>query len=167
MAGKVKAIPEGFRTVTAALTVNDGARAIDFYKRAFGAQEIMRMEGPPGKIAHAELRIGDSIIMLGDVMPGGGCRSPLTLNGSSVNLHLYVEDVDTAFKRATDAGARVEMAVTDMFWGDRYGRLSDPFGHQWSVGTHKEDVAPEEMKKRMQAAMANMAQQARTAGPQR
>jgi PhnB protein len=163
MAGKVKTIPEGYHTMTAALTVNDAARAIDFYKRAFGAEEKFRMEGPHGKIGHAELKIGDSILMLGDEMPGMGNRAPSTLGGSPVNLFLYVNDVDAAFKRAVDAGAKVDMPLADMFWGDRYGKLTDPFGHTWSMATHKEDVAPEEMKKRADAAMAKMSQQTKTA----
>jgi PhnB protein len=140
------------------LAVSDGARAIDFYKRAFGAHELYRMEGPPGKIAHAEIKIGDSIIMLGDEMPGGGCRAPQVLGGTSVNLFLYVNDVDAAFKKAVDAGAKVAMPVADMFWGDRYGKLTDPFGHSWSMATHKEDLAPEEINRRGQAAMASMSQ---------
>jgi PhnB protein len=160
VAGKVRPIPKDFSTVTAALTVNEAARAIDFYKRAFGAQELFRMEGPPGKIGHAEIKIGDSIIMLGDEMPGGGCRSPKSLGGTAVNLHLYVPDVDATFQKAVDAGARVDAPVADMFWGDRYGRLTDPFGHSWSLATHKEDVAPEEMDRRARAAMG---QQAKTA----
>jgi PhnB protein len=121
------------------------------------------MEGPHGKIGHAELKIGDSILMLGDEMPGMGNRAPSTLGGSPVNLFLYVNDVDAAFKRAVDAGAKVDMPLADMFWGDRYGKLTDPFGHTWSMATHKEDVAPEEMKKRADAAMAKMSQQTKTA----
>jgi PhnB protein len=163
MASQVKPIPEGFHTATPYLTVNDGVRAIEFYKRAFGAQEISRMEGPPGKIGHAEIKIGDSIIMLSDEMPGGSCRSPQSLGGSTVSIFLYVKDVDSAFNQAVAAGAKAEMPVTDMFWGDRFGRLTDPFGHSWSMATHKEDIAPEEMRKRAQAAMAKMDQQAKTA----
>jgi PhnB protein len=164
MATKVKPIPEGFHTLTAVLTVNDGTRAIDFYKRAFGAQERFRMDTPDGRLAHAELKIGDSIIMLSGEMPGGGNRAPSSLGGSTVNLFLYVNDVDADFKRAVDAGAKAEKPVADMFWGDRFGRLTDPFGHTWSLATHNEDVAPEEMKKRGAAEMARMSQQTRTAG---
>jgi len=164
MPNQVKPIPQGYHTVTPYLTVNDAARAIDFYKHAFGAQEVVRMPGPPGKIGHAELRIGDSMIMLADEMPGAGCRSPQTLGGSAVNIFLYVTDVDSVYKQAVAAGAKVETALADMFWGDRYGRVTDPFGHSWSLATHKEDVAPEEMKKRAQAAMASMAQQTKAAG---
>jgi PhnB protein len=159
----VKPIPDGFHAVTPYLTVNDAAHAIDFYKRAFGAQETARMQGPPGKIAHAELKIGDSIVMLADEMPGNSCRSPQALGGSTVNLFLYVKDVDSAFKQAVNAGAKVESQPTDMFWGDRYGKLTDPFGHSWSLATHKEDVTPEEMQKRSQAAMSATAHRVRTA----
>ncbi len=163
MAGLVKPIPEGFHTATPYLTVSDGARAIEFYKRAFGAQEIVRMEGPPGKIGHAEIKIGDSIIMLSDEMPGSTDRSPQSLGGTTVNIFLYVKDVDSAFNQAVAAGAKADAPVTDMFWGDRFGKLTDPFGHSWSLATHKEDVAPEEMRKRAQAAMAKMGQQTKTA----
>ena len=157
----VKPIAEGFHTITPYITVNDGARAIEFYKRAFGAKERVRMEGPPGKIAHAELQIGDSIFMLGDEMPGMGARSPQSLGGTCAGIFLYVNDVDSAYKQAVDAGAKADMPPADMFWGDRYGRLTDPFGHSWSIATHTEDVAPEEMKKRMQAEMARRGQQQR------
>src|SRR5262249_19477473 len=126
MAPKVKAIPEGFHTVTPGLVVNDGARAIDFYKKAFGAEEIARMTGPDGRsVMHAELKIGNSMIFLGDEMPAMNAISPKTLKGSPITLHLYVEDVDAAFKRAVAAGATVEMPVADMFWGDRYGKVTD------------------------------------------
>jgi PhnB protein len=165
----VRPVPEGYHTVTPYLTVNDAARAIDFYHRAFGAREVSRMSGPGEKIGHAELKIGDSTIMLADEMPGGGCRAPQSLGGTSVNIFLYVEDVDSVFNKAVSAGAKADAQPADMFWGDRYGRLTDPFGHSWSVATHKEDVAPEEMKKRAQEAMAKMgqAQQTRTAGQPR
>lgn len=165
MASKaVKPIPEGYHTVTPYLTVNDAAGAIDFYRRAFGAQETVRMAGPPGKIGHAELKIGDSMIMLADEMPGSGCRAPQSLGGSCVNIFLYVDDVDSVFKQAVNAGAKADMPPADMFWGDRFGRLTDPFGHSWSLATHKEDVAPEEMRQRAQAEMAKMAQQTKAAG---
>ena len=164
MSRDVKTIPSGFHTVTPYLTVNDAARAIDFYKRAFGAQETMRMQGPPGKIGHAELKIGDSIVLLADELPGSGSRSPQALGGSTVGIFLYVNDVDSAFKQAVNAGARVEAEPADMFWGDRYGKLTDPFGHSWSLATHKEDVAPAEMQKRSQAAMSATTQKVRTAG---
>ena len=164
MAHKVKPVPEGYHTVTPYLTVNDGAGAIEFYKRAFGAKERSRMAAPTGKVAHAELKIGDSMIMLSDEMPGAGCRSPQSLGGSSVNIFLYVNDVDAIFDQAVQSGAKADMPVADMFWGDRYGKLTDPYGHSWSLATHKEDLAPEEMQKRGQAAMTKMAQQTRTAG---
>jgi len=152
-------IPKGYHSITPYLVVNDAARAIDFYKRAFGAQEKMRMDGPGGKIAHAELKIGDSIIMLSDEMPGSGTRSPRSLGGSAASVFLYVENVDTVFKQAVSAGAKADAEPSDMFWGDRYGKVTDPFGHQWSLATHKEDVAPEEMAKRTKEAMAKMGQQ--------
>ena len=122
------------------------------------------MDGPPGKIAHAELKIGDSMIMLSDEMPGSGCRSPKSLGGTTVNIFLYVEKVDSVFKQAESAGAKVDMPPADMFWGDRYGKLTDPFGHSWSVATHQEDVSPEEMKKRSKQAMEKMAQDAQPVG---
>jgi len=162
MPREVKPIPEGYHTVTPYLTVNDASRAIDFYKRAFGAQETVRMQGPPGKIGHAELKIGDSIVMLADEMPGSGSRSPQSLGGSTVNIFLYVKDVDAAFRQAINAGAKAETQPADMFWGDRYGKLSDPFGHSWSLATHKEDVAPDELQRRAKAAVPAMAQTART-----
>ena len=156
MASRVKEIPKGFHTVTPYLTVTDAARAIDFYKRAFGAEEVLRMDSPDGKIAHAEIKIGDSIIMLSDEMPGYS-RSPQSLGGTAVNIFLYVKDVDQIFQQAVAAGARINMPVSDMFWGDRYGQVTDPFGHSWSLATHKEDVLPEELRKRTQAAMSKMA----------
>ena len=164
MPNQVQPIPQGYHSVTPYLVVNDAAQAIDFYRRAFGAKEMVRMDGPPGKIAHAELKIGDSMIMLSDEMPGGGCRSPKSLGGSTVNIFLYVEKVDNVFNQAASAGAKVDMPPTDMFWGDRYGKLTDPFGHSWSVATHQEDVAPEEMKKRTKQAMEKMSQHAQPVG---
>ena len=150
---QVKPIPEGYRTVTPYLTLRNGDRAIDFYKRAFGAKELMRMPGPDGKsIMHAELKIGDSIVLLSDEAPDmGSCRSPESLGGASGSLFLYVKDVDAAFKRAVAAGCQVRMPVTDMFWGDRFGKLADPFGHEWGLATHKEDLTPAQVKKRAQA----------------
>lgn len=155
MPSHVQPIPHGYHAVTPYLVVNDAAKAIEFYKRAFDAKEIHRMEGPPGKIGHAELKIGDSIVMLADEMPQMETKSPHTVGGTTAGLFLYVQDVDTAFQKAVGAGAKVTAPVADMFWGDRYGKLLDPFGHSWSMATHKEDVAPEEMTKRMQAEMAN------------
>ncbi|HLK64760.1 MAG TPA: VOC family protein [Bryobacteraceae bacterium] len=160
---QTKPIPAGFHTATPYLTTNDTARAIDFYKRAFGAQEIMRMEAPGGKIGHAEIRIGDSVIMLADEMPGTGGHSPQSLGGTTSGVMLYVENADTVFNQAVAAGAQVEAPLTNMFWGDRYGRLKDPFGHSWSVATRIEEVAPAEMQKRMKESMAQMTQQSKTA----
>src|SRR5450432_349326 len=162
MTGKAKPIPEGFHSVTPYLTVNDAARAIDFYKRAFGATERYRMDGPGGKIAHAEIKIGDSIVMLGDESMAAGTLSPQSFGGTPFGLFIYVEDVDSAFTRAVSAGAKVDMPIADMFWGDRYGQLTDPFGHSWSLATHIEDVAPAEMARRGQEAMAKMNQQQQT-----
>ena len=163
MAKKVKAIPEGFHSITPYLVVQDGARAIEFYKRAFGAAEIMRMNGPDGNVAHAEIKIGDSIVMLGGSPANASLRSPQTLGGSTVSMFLYLENVDTVFGNALAAGAKQVQPPTDMYWGDRYGQLTDPFGHAWSLATHIEEVAPEEMSKRMQEA-AKAAQRAHSAG---
>jgi len=152
----VQAIPKGYHTITPFMTVRDAARAIEFYKQAFGAKERGVMKGPEGKIMHAELVIGDSIIMLADEFPEFGSLSPQSTGGSGTGLHIYIEDVDSAFDRAVKAGATVEMPVADMFWGDRYGKLRDPFGHKWSIGTHKADLSMEEMKKGMDEALAKM-----------
>ena len=152
----VQAIPKGYHTITPYMTVRDAARAIEFYKQAFGAKEKGVMKGPEGKIMHAELVIGDSIIMLADEFPEFGALSPQSTGGSGTGLHIYIEDVDSAFDRAVKAGATVEMPVADMFWGDRYGKLRDPFGHKWSIGTHKADLSVEEMKKGMDETMAKM-----------
>ncbi|MBV8551058.1 MAG: VOC family protein [Acidobacteriaceae bacterium] len=154
----VKPIPTGYHTATPYLVVSDAARAIEFYKNAFGATELFRMAGPGGKIGHAEIKIGDSMIMLSDEMMGN--KSPQSLNGSPVSIFLYVENVDNVFNQAVKAGAKSDMPPSDMFWGDRYGKLTDPFGHQWAVATHVEDVAPAEMEKRAKEAMAQMAQSA-------
>ena len=150
-AKRVKPVPDGFRTVTPQLTVQDAARAIDFYKRALGARELMRMASPDGKVMHAELRIGDSIVFLTDEFPDMGSRSPQSLGGATGSFHVYVPNVDAAFKRAVDAGARVKMPVADMFWGDRFGQVVDPFGHEWGLATHKEDVTPAQTRKRAEA----------------
>jgi len=152
----VRAIPEGYHSITPYMTVRDAARAIEFYKQAFGAVEKAAMKGPDGKIMHAELRIGDSILMLGDEMPEFGSLSPLSTGGTGMGLHIYVENVDTAFERAVQAGAAVEMPVSDMFWGDRYGKLKDPFGHKWSIGTHMRDVSAQEMKKAQEEFLRQM-----------
>ncbi|HWC99425.1 MAG TPA: VOC family protein [Candidatus Sulfopaludibacter sp.] len=164
MPKKVKPVPTNFHTVTPYLTMNDTARALEFYKRAFGAQEVMRMDGPGGTIGHAEIKIGDSIIMLGDEMPGSGTRAPQAAGSTTVAIMLYVDDADEVYNQAVSAGAQVEQPLQDMFWGDRYGRLKDPFGHSWAVATHIEDVAPAEMTKRMQEAMAKRQPQSHSAG---
>ena len=151
-----KPIPEGYHTVTPYLAVDDAAQAIDFYKRAFGAKERVRMEAPDNKIGHAELEIGDSLVMLSDPFPQASTKPPKELGGTSASVFMYVEDVDAVVKQAVDAGATVTMEVADQFWGDRFGSVTDPFGHSWSVATHVEDVAPEEMAERAKAAMAAM-----------
>jgi PhnB protein len=149
-------IPEGYHRINPALAVDDAARAIEFYKEAFGAKERMVMPGPDGKIAHAELQFGDSIVMLSDPFPQAETKSPKELGGSTVGLFMYVEDVDAVVQRAVDAGATVTMPVEDMFWGDRFGQVTDPFGHVWPIATHVEDVAPEDMAERAKEAMASM-----------
>jgi PhnB protein len=152
----VKYIPQGYHTATPYLIVKGAARAIDFYKQAFGATELMRFPGPGGSIGHAEIRIGDSPIMLADEAPQMGYRSPTSIGGTPVSLMLYVEDVDKVADRAVKAGAKLERAVADQFYGDRNGTIHDPFGHVWTIATHKEDVSPEEMQRRA-AAMASSA----------
>ena len=158
MPSQVKPIPSGYHTVTPYLTVQNASRAIDFYTKALGANVIVRMEAPNGKIGHAELKIGDSIFMLADEMPQAGTRSPQSLGGTTGGILLYVENVDAFYDKAVSAGAKADMRPQNMFWGDRYGRLTDPFGHSWSVATHVEDVAPQEMAKRMKEEMAKMPQ---------
>jgi uncharacterized glyoxalase superfamily protein PhnB len=158
MAKAAKPIPKPFHTVTPHLAVRGADRAIAFYKRAFGAEEVMRMPAPNGNgILHAELKIGDSMMFLSDEFPEMGCRSPQSLGGSTASLHLYVEDVNAAFHRAVTAGAQVRMPVTDMFWGDRFGKVADPFGHEWGLATHTEDLTPEEIAKRAAAFFAKTA----------
>jgi len=147
----VKPIPEGYHSVTPYLVMQGAAAALDFYKTAFGAIELFRMEHE-GKIGHAEIKIGDSPIMLADEQPAMGSVSPKTLGGTPVSLMIYVDDVDTIYKQAIDAGAVELKALQDQFYGDRSGTLKDPFGHVWTVATHKEDVSPEEMDKRLAAA---------------
>jgi PhnB protein len=152
----VKPIPEGYHSVTPYLAVDDAAGAIDYYKNAFGAKERGRIEAPGGKIGHAELEIGDSLVMLSDALPQFSTRAPKELGGTSVSIFMYVEDVDAVVKQAIDAGATVTTEVADQFWGDRFGVVQDPFGHLWSIATHVEDVPPEEMAERAKAAMAAM-----------
>jgi PhnB protein len=154
---KVKAIPEGYHTITPHIIVRDANRAIDFYKRAFGAEELGRMPGPDGKgIMHAVIRIGNSMLMLADEFPGMDSLSPATVGGTSVTLHLYVEDVDVVTDRAVKAGATVKMPVADMFWGDRYGIVADPFGHRWSIATHKQDLTAAEVRQGAEKAFSQM-----------
>jgi PhnB protein len=150
----VKPIPEGYNTVTPYLAVDNAAQAIEYYKKAFGAKERGRMEAPDGQIGHAELEIGDSLVMLSDPFPQFSTRPPTELGGTSASVFMYVEDVDATVKQAVDAGATIEMEVADQFWGDRFGSVQDPFGHVWSIATHVEDVPPEEMAERAKAAMA-------------
>ena len=151
MSGKVKPIPDGYHSVTPYLIVNGGAAAIEFYKKAFGATEVMRMPGPDGKVGHAEIHIGDSVVMLADEHPEMGAKSPHAIGGTPVSILLYVEDVDAVVRQAVAAGAKIQRPIEDKFYGDRMGSLDDPFGHIWHVATHTEDVTPEEMKKRSAA----------------
>jgi PhnB protein len=148
MSDKVKPIPDGYHSVTPYLIVKGGAAAIEFYKKAFGATEVMRLPGPDGKVGHAEIRIGDSVVMLADEHLEMGAKSPQTIGGSPVSILLYVEDVDAVVRKAVAAGAKIQRPVEDKFYGDRMGTLDDPFGHIWHVATHTENVTPEEMKKR-------------------
>jgi len=152
MSETTRPVPEGFHTVTPHLVCGNAAAAIDFYKQAFGAIEIDRMNMPDGKIGHAEIRIGDSRLMLADAFPEYGSNDPLTLKGTAVVIHLYVDDADAVWERATAAGAKPTMPLGDAFWGDRYGQVEDPFGHRWSIATHQRDVSMDEM----QAALENM-----------
>jgi len=150
----VKPVPDGYHTATPYLYVRGGVKALDFYKKAFGATELMRMEGPGGSIGHAEIKIGDSPIMLADESPEMGARSPESYGWSAVGLMLYVPNVDETVKRAVGAGAKLDRAVEDKFYGDRMGSIIDPFGHIWYIATHVEDVSPDEMKRRAEAMMA-------------
>jgi PhnB protein len=149
----VKPIPEGYHTATPYLVVKGAAAAIDYYKKAFGATELFRMPGPGGCVMHAEIKIGDSPIMVADENPERGYRGPQALGGSPVSLMLYVEDVDERFERAVSAGGKVVQPVKDQFYGDRSGTLTDPFGHTWTIGTHKEDVSSQEMQRRLKEIM--------------
>jgi len=152
MSDKVKPIPDGYGSVTPYLIVNGAARAIEFYKQAFGATETFRMEGPGGRVGHAEIKIGDSHVMLADEHPEMGARGPQTIGGSPISLVLYVEDVDATVSQAVEAGAKLTRPVKNQFYGDRTGGIEDPFGHAWYVATHVEDVSEEEMHKRAAAA---------------
>ena len=150
----VKAIPDGYHSLTPYLVCKGAAKAIEFYTKAFGAQETVRMPGPNGSIAHAEVQIGNSMLMLSDENKERGALSPDSIGGTACSVMLYADDVDEIFKRAVAAGAKAEMPPADMFWGDRMGNIVDPFGHRWAIATHKEDVSPEEMEKRMAAMKA-------------
>jgi PhnB protein len=149
MASTVKPVPDGYHTATPYLVVRGAAKAIEFYKNALGATELMRMAGPDGKVMHAELKIGDSIIMMGDEDPKRGTHSPESLGGSPMSLYLYVDDCDRLFNQAVSAGASATTPVKDQFYGDRSGSIKDPFGHSWHIATHKEDVSMDEVRKRM------------------
>lgn len=151
MPKKVKPVPDGYHTATPYLTLQNASEAIDFYKRAFGAKELCRMLGPDGKIMHAEITIGDSHIMLTDESSASETKSPQTLKGTASALFLYVDDVDAAFKQALKAGAKQAQPLQDMFWGDRFGKLTDPFGHRWMLASRVEEVSPAEIEERMAA----------------
>jgi PhnB protein len=152
----VEPIPQGMGGPIPSLSIDGAAAAIDFYTRALGARERGRMDAPGGKVAHALLEIGDSFVMLADAFPQASGRPPTELGATSVSIFLYVDDVDAVVQRAVDAGATVTVPVDDMFWGDRYGKITDPFGHEWEIATHVEDVEPEEMERRGREAMAGM-----------
>jgi PhnB protein len=156
MAKSTQAIPKGYHSVTPSLVVAGAAKAIDFYKKALGAEELMRFPGPDGSVMHAEIRIGDSTIMLADEMPEQGGRSPKSYGGTPVSFFVYKENVDAAWKRAVDAGAKEIMPLDNQFWGDRTGCLEDPFGHRWWLAQHVEDLTPEEMQKRGEAFFSQM-----------
>ena len=151
----VKPIPEGYHTIIPYLAVDDATGAIEFYKRAFGAKERLRMPMPGGKVGHAELEIGDSVIMLSDPFEQSRTKTPKTIGGTTVGIFIYSEDVDETYKQALDAGATSTQEPEDMFWGDRFARVTDPYGHSWQIATHVEDVAPQEMERRSQEALAS------------
>ena len=154
-----KGVPAGFHALTPSMVVKDARKAIDFFKRAFGAEEIDVMTGPDGRVMHAEIRLADSILMMGEENPAWPqFKSAETLGGSPISLHLYVADVDAAFKRALDAGAKADMPVQDMFWGDRYGKVRDPFGHVWGLATRVKEMTKEEVARAGREWMAKMAE---------
>ncbi len=154
---KVRPVPEGFNTVNIYLVVPDAVKAMEFYGKAFGAKPKLRMPGPDGKSTmHAEVVIGNSTLMLTDENPAWGMKGPLTLGGAGASVHVYVEDADALYQRAVKAGCEPTMPIMDAFWGDRYGKVKDPFGHEWGLATHKEDVAPEEMGRRAEEWFASM-----------
>ena len=154
-----KPIPDGFHTTTPSLVVSNSKEAIEFYKKAFDAKEIYQMPAPDGKIMHAMVQIGDSFVMMSDEFPQMGSKSPTSIGGTAVTLHLYVDDADKTFNQAVEAGAAVTMPIMDAFWGDRFGTISDPYGHSWAIATHQKDLSPEEMKKAGEEYFANMAKQ--------
>jgi PhnB protein len=153
----VQPVPEGYHTVTPYLAVDNAAEAIDFYRRAFGAKERVRMSGPGDSVMHAELEVGDSLVMLSDPFPQASTTPPKELGGTSASVFMYVEDIDAVYRQAIDAGASSLMEPDDMFWGDRFGSVQDPFGHSWTIATHVEDLEPEEMQRRSEEFMAQMA----------
>jgi len=153
-----KPIPEGYHSVTPTLTVRGAANAIEFYKKAFGAQEVNRFPAPDGSIMHAEIKIGDSRIMLNDESPQMNCVSPQSVGGATSGIFLYVENADAVFDKAVSAGGKVTMPIADAFWGDRAGGIEDPFGHKWMIATHKKDMTPQEMQKASQEFMESMKQ---------
>ena len=154
-----KSTPDGFRTITPALVIKEAAEAIEFYKKAFGAEVVMNLTGPQNSIVHAEIKIGNSIIMISGEWPGHHVQSPGTVGGTTTTLHVYTDDVDASHKRAVEAGAKENMPPADMFWGDRYSSVSDPYGHSWSLATHVKDLSEEECQKACDEWMAQMAQQ--------
>ena len=154
MPQKVKPVPDGYHSLTPYLYVKGGAKALEFYAKALGAQELFRMPGPGGQIGHAEMKIGDSVFMLADEMPSCGVKSPTSLGGNGSSLMIYVPDVDASFKRAIQAGAKEVRPLTNQFYGDRSGTIVDPFGHQWTIATHVEDVPPDELERRAAEAMS-------------
>jgi PhnB protein len=156
MAKNAQAIPQGYHTVTPSLVVAGAAKALDFYKKAFGAEELMRFPGPDGTIMHAEIKIGDSVVMLGDEMPEPGGRSPKSIGGTPVSFFVYRENVDAAWKQAVDAGATTVMPLVDQFWGDRTGCLEDPFGHRWWLAQHMKDLTPDELQRNADAFFSQM-----------
>ncbi len=155
----VKPIPDGFHSITPSLVINNANEAIEFYKKAFDAKEIYRFPTPDGKILHAMIQIGDSFVMMSDEFPTMGLKSPSSIGGTAVTLHLYVKDADKIFKQAIDSGAVVTMPIMDAFWGDRYGLVIDPYGHSWAIATHKIDMTPEGMRKAGEEYFASLSKQ--------
>lgn len=153
---EIEKIPKEYHSITPVLIVKNGDEAIEFYKNGFGVEERCCMKGPDGRVAHAELKLGDSVFMLSDEYPEMKCHSPKTIGGSPVSMYVYVDDVDSIFNKAISAGAKILDPVKDQFWGDRHGRLEDPFGHLWSIATHKKDISDEEMKRAAEAAFSEM-----------